>query len=204
MTAGLAALVLAATFASFSGLPPPPTRKTPFVPGELIVKFRSGTEGARLATSRAASHDVGGTLSPVTDRLSRDIGVPLTARRALSGGEVLLAIGMPSLTHRLLSAARRDLTLEDASLEKPVGPAAARPFPAVRARLRHPGVDTQALASRLSGRLHFPVEVGTGKGKDVLLSVDGEALTLHVRESLEEHPDVEHVQLNYVLGRLGG
>jgi hypothetical protein len=203
MTTGRTALVLAVTLVPFSSVPPPAARKVPFVPGELIVKFRSGSEGARLAASPAAARDVGATLSPVTDRLSREIGLPLTARRALSGGEVLLAIEPSSLTHRLLSAARRDRTLEDATLEKPADPGAARGFPTVHARLRHAGVDTGALATRISERLDLPVSIRAGTGKEVLVSLDGDALTLQVLERLEGRSDVEYVQPNYVVGKLG-
>jgi hypothetical protein len=196
----IAATILLAVAATPSEpAPPPPARKAHIVAGELIVRFRPGTQGARLASTPAAATDAEATLSPVTERLSREIGLPLTARRALSGGEVVLAVGGSSLTNRLLSAARRDRTLEDPSLEA-AEPGAAGALPTVRARLRQAGIDTGSLASRLSERLGLPVSVRAGKGREVLLSVDGDALTLQALERLEERPEIESVRLHDAVG----
>jgi hypothetical protein len=198
-----ATILLAAAVSPLRALPPPAAGKAPFVSGELVVRFRSGTQAARLATSPAAATDLEGTLSPVTQRLSRAIGLPLTARRALSGGEVILEIGGSSLVHRLLSAARRDRTLEDPSLEA-AGPGAVGAFPTVRARLRQAAVDTASLASRLSERLDLPVSVRAGERREVLLSVDGDALTLQASERLGECPEVESARPNDVVGEPRG
>jgi hypothetical protein len=197
-----AAIVLAATVAPAS---PPGAPRARFASGELVVRFRTGTEGARLATRPAVTHDPRGTLSPVTDRLSREIGCPLSARRALPGGEVLLTVGGPALAHRLLSAARRDRTLEDAALEeREVEAGAPERFPSVRAKLRHVAVDTSALASRLSERLDLPVRVRSGKGREVRVSVDADALMLRVLERLRENPEIESVEPTPVVDGPGG
>ena len=182
---------------------PPATRKARFVPGELIVKFRSGSEAARLATGPHAATDARATLGPYTDRLSHEIGLPVEAKRALSGGEVLLSIGLPSLTKRLLGEARKENGLQDATLEEGASKTAGQSLPAVRVRRSEKDLDAKALTKRLTERLGFSVESRAADGEGLLLFVDGEALTLSTLEALKGRPDVEYAQPNYVLGKLG-
>lgn len=203
MTATLLTLLAQLACLSAPAQQPPTASKARFVPGELIVKFRSGSEGARLVTGPGAATDARAALAPYTDRLSREIGLPLEAKRAMSGGEVLLSIGLPSLTKRLLGEARKEKGLKEATLEEGAAKAAGQPLPAVRARLSETDQDPKALTQRLTERLGFPVQSRTADGEGLLLFVDGEALTLRALEALKVRPDVEHAQPNYVLGKLG-
>jgi hypothetical protein len=199
----LATLVLPLACVAPSGQQSPPTPKARFVAGELIVKFAAASEAARLAASPAAARDARGALASVTDRLSRDVGVPLEARRVLSGGEVLIAVGLPSLARQLLAEVRKDAALRNATLEEPVEKGKTRARPAVRARVAQPSTDAGALTRRLSGSLGFPVTSRAADGDEILLFVDGEAVTLRTLDRLKGRPEVEYAQPNYLLGKLG-
>lgn len=181
---------------------PPSERKARFVPGELIVKFKAGSEGARLVAGPTTATDARGSLGPYTERLSREIGLPVEAKRALSGGEILLSLGLPSLTNRLLTEVKKEGALKEATLEEGGARTGGLTFPAVRARQIATGTDAKALTKRLTERLGFLVESRAADGEQILLFVDSEALTLRALEALKARPDVEYAQLNYVLGRL--
>jgi Fervidolysin N-terminal prodomain len=181
---------------------PPSGRKARFVPGELIVKFKAGSEAARLAADPGAVTHARTTLGPYTDRLSREIGLPVEAKRTLSGGEVLLSIGLPSLTNRLLGEACREDGLKDVRVQEGSAKTAGQTPAAVRAHISGTGLDTQALTKRLTERLGFQVQSRSVDGV-LLLFVDSEAVTLRALEAVKGRPDVEYAQLNYVLGKLG-
>jgi len=78
------------------------------VPGEVIVKFASGSEGHRMVveTGRQAEPNLT-EFDPVMARLERDAGVPLTAKQLLSGQRLLLAID----TNRIVEKPLLDLDL---------------------------------------------------------------------------------------------
>jgi hypothetical protein len=182
---------------------PPASKRARFVPGEIVVKFRSGSEGARLVTGPGAATDLRATLSPYTDRLSREIGLPVEAQRALSGGEVLLAIGLPALTNRLLAEAMKERSLEGARVQEGALKTGGRNLSAVRVHLTKTGTDDKAaVTKRLAERLGFKVE-SRADNEGLLLFVDSEAVTLRALGVLMGRPEVEYAQLNYILGKVG-
>jgi hypothetical protein len=182
---------------------PPPARSPRVVPGELIVKFVATSEAARVVARSTAAADVGEAFASVTDRLSREVGLPLEARRVLSGGEVLLALSLPALTERLLAEVRKDEALRSAALDERAEAGPHHPSPAVRARLSRPGADVPALRARLSGRLGFALASRAAGEDEVLLFADVDAVTQRALDVLKARPDVEYAQPNYLLGKLG-
>jgi hypothetical protein len=188
--------------------PAPPVGPTPkaspragFVPGEAIVKFKPASEAGRESRSPQDA-DPKAAFEALAARLSRETGWPLEVRRAMSGGELLVAIRFETLAQRLLEQAREEARLKDVAIE--VAPPGEGPsLPTLRGRLATKEADPAALARQLGARVGFPVTARSESQGEIRLSVDVAAATARLVETLKQRPDVEYAQPNYILKKLG-
>lgn len=190
-----------------------------FVAGEVIVKFRSGTPGAR-ATSRASAG--GGAaeaaLGPQIQGLSDAVGVPLRLERLASGGDLLLGVDGGRVQQKLLEALRGadgvaevEPTRETGTGEPPCGvrvrfaPSGPEAREVARASARPRGEEPLGpleVTRRLQSRVGFPLANRLGDSGELVVEPDLAALTRDVVHRLSQRPDVQYAQPNYVVSRL--
>jgi hypothetical protein len=174
-------------------------QKVPFVPGEVIVKFKASTEAGSIATAPPGG-DPEPAFKSLATRLSSETGWPVEVRQALSGGDLLVAVRFDTMAERLLEQARRETSLADPSLECAEGE--VRATPRVRARVTAKTPDAAALATRFSSALGFPVVARAESDGAIALTVDAEAATRSLVETLKRRSDVEYAQPNHVLKKI--
>lgn len=191
-----------------------PQRSPQFVPGEVLVKFVSGSEGSR-AVGQASPPDLG-VLQPVLNALQAKTGIPLSVKQVTGGKWVLLSVDGGRLTHRMLSQLRRreGVALVEVSPERPdaqVGfsipqrlvvtfaPGSSE-SDAVAQRLAGVGDDRFAQLIRdLERELDLPLRGEVTADAKVLVQIDLKALTPIVVERLKSLCDIDSVQPNYIV-----
>jgi hypothetical protein len=196
-------LVLLLSAAPVASLCSAPRSPDTIVTGDLIVKFRDGTEAG---TSLAAV--VGGTrtmdsAAPLATRLSGELGVPLKLVQVTSGREALLAIDRDALLRALAQRALREPGVKRAV---PV-PAPATVLPSEQASVRielKPQASARSLAGKLGIDSLAQPRLHTDASGATLLSYDMAGLTLALLERLKQQADVEYAQANRILRPVDG
>jgi hypothetical protein len=179
--------------------------RPPSVPGELIVKFRDSSPGGEAMAGASSPADE--AVERYLAAASREIGIPLAAESLTSGGELLLEIDQGELIARLLAKLGTDERVAAAE-EIPVARETLEVPPRrVRVRFasgRMKSAEIETFARELGRELGFGLVSRKAGRSETVLSVDLAALTEELLSRLEEHPDVEYVQRNAVLGTFGG
>lgn len=166
-----------------------------FVPGEVIVAFKTDTEPGGIAAALAKGEAAQGRLDAFVATLSGRLGIPLKTKRVGSGGDVLLEVDLRELSSRLMSRLRS---------EARVAEAAPTDAGDVRVRLVDGGRKAgEEITRRLEKDLGFALTSRTAPKRELLLAVDVRALTLNLVERLRPFPEVEYAQPNYIVRRLG-
>jgi hypothetical protein len=189
-----------------------------FVPGDVIVKFREGSEHA-APVARAMRAGVAEARA-VAVRLAADLGVPLEAAQVTSGRELVLRVDRAELARALARSVARDPAVLRAT---PVAaPRTVLPPPevAIAVELRRGSEaerqvtaaadaggrmtsEVAALAERLgAGVRPAPACRIAGRG-GLVLTVDVAALTGDLVERLGRRPDVEYAQPSQIVRRSG-
>ena len=192
-----------------------------FVPGELIVKFKSTSRAGEAVARATGAEPVPDEVTALARRLSASLGVPLGAVRITSGRELLLKVDRERLTEAFVQRVGRDpsvrgvapagagkTTLPSGQLEfvvdlVPGSEARRRLQQAIRAGGESaPGI--RELGTRLAaGAYPIPTARIDDRGR-LVLALDIAALTHELVERLNRRPDVEYAQLNRILRPLGG
>ncbi len=186
----------------------------PFIPGDVIVKFRSGTPGAETA-ARAAASGADAVLASTVRSLSHDLGVPLLFKRLGGGGDLLLAVDRAGLEDRLLASlrevrnvARVEPAREGADPEAPrrglrvrFAQGSAEAEEVARAAARAGGAEPIGpleATHRLESHAGCPLVGRIDSSGELVVEPDLAALSRQLVEGLTSRPDVEYAQLNYV------
>jgi exosortase/archaeosortase family protein len=189
------------------GAAPSQAQAASIVSGDLIVKFRDATEpGRQLAEVLAGKRTVAGA-TPLAQRLSRELGLPLVLAQVTSGREALLAVDREALGRQLLARAGREASVQRAVMTVPP-PSAGTPggLPAAELVLRlqtRPGTSA-AVREALPGRLALaglvrPLPQPDGEEAHLRLRYDLDALTLALIAKVQQRADVEYAQANRLL-----
>ncbi len=186
---GCAAVALAAVLQPEARTTPEP----PFVPGEVIVSFRRGSEAEGLV-AQAVAGDPAGTrkLEAYLESACAKAGIPARMKRLASGRDVLLALDFGGLTTRLVSALGADRGVARAALVSGEG----KDPPEVRVELRE---EAPGLVDRVARDLGLPLRSRFTAERELLVAVDAEASTRALVDRLRRRDDVAYAQPNYVL-----
>jgi hypothetical protein len=197
-----------------------PPERSQFAPGEILVRFASGTT-EQAAVSSASTTDPPNldALQDVATRLGERVGVPLRAARLSAGGWVVLAVNSEALGSRLerLAASRANVVEAEAQYgEAGRQMGAVRPL-TVRIRFDAGTPEAAAVGAKLRGaeepqfarlsralqeELGVPLSVEATAPQTLSLHVDVRTLTTRLVEQLIELPEVEEAQPNYVMMRM--
>jgi len=207
---GLLILVLSALLL---GNAPPPR----FVPGEVLVKFVSGTDGSAAVTraSRTSPPDLG-VLAPVIQRLQAATAVPLKAKQVTGGQWILVSVDGERLSDELVTRLRGRANVAEVRLtpDPSDGTRNASKPKGIVVRFLAGSFEAEAIAQKRSGADDAPfsalvraLEKDTGlslKGEatadtTLLLHVDLGTLTLKLSDQLKALADIESAQPNYIL-----
>ncbi|MCU0733957.1 MAG: hypothetical protein MUF20_00340 [Methylotetracoccus sp.] len=186
-----------------------------FAPGEVMVKFRAGTEASR-AVSRSARGDPPSLegLMPTSRLLTEKTGIPLRAKQLLSGDWVLFVIDLDMLTTQASAQLKKQDNVTDVGLEAGETGGVSQPAtkdldvtfrpgsPAAALIEETATADSEkrlaALVEDLGKRLALPFS-GKVEAKHLRLRVDLQKLTAQLAERLGGFGDmVESAQLNYI------
>lgn len=206
-------LLILALSALLLGNAPPPR----FVPGEVLVKFVSGTEGSAAVTraSRTSPPDLG-VLAPVIQRFQTATGVPLKAKQVTGGQWILVSVDGERLSDELVTRLRGRANVAEVRLtpDPADGTRDASKPRGIVVRFSAGSAEAEAIARKRSGADDAPFSaLVRALEKDVGLSLKGEAtadttlllhvdlgtLTLKLSDQLKALADIESAQPNYIL-----
>jgi hypothetical protein len=207
---GLLILLLSALLV---GNAPPPR----FVPGEVLVKFVSGTDGSAAVAraSRTSPPDLG-VLAPVIQRLQAATGVPFKAKQVTGGQWILVSVDGERLTDELVTRLRGRANVAEVRLTPDPSDGtrdASRPRGIV-VRFSAGGAEAEAIAQKRSGGddapfsalvralekdVRLPLRGDATADTTLLLHVDLRTLTLNLSDQLKAVADIEAAQPNYIL-----
>ncbi|MCI0483290.1 MAG: hypothetical protein L0Y78_01775 [candidate division NC10 bacterium] len=209
----LTGLLILALSALLLGNAPPPR----FVPGEVLVKFVSGTEGSATVTraSRTSPPDLG-VLAPVIQRFQSATGVPLKAKQVTGGQWILVSVDEQKLSDELVTRLRGRANAVEVRLtpDPSDGAREASRSKGIVVRFSAGSAEAEAIAQKRSGAGDAPFsalvralenDVGLPlKGEatadtTLLLHVDFRTLTLKLSDQLKALADIESAQPNYIL-----
>jgi hypothetical protein len=193
--------------------------KPSFVAGDLIVKFTAASEPGTLVTralqgGQAADRQ----LAALAVRLSRELGVAISAVRVTSGNELVLSINRDQLAQSLRQVVTRDPAVRAATRidsPKTVLPAAeialaldlrrdSEAGNLVRRTGKQTSNEIEALVKKLSvGADPQPSGHVSNRGQ-LVLTIDIAALTLDLIERLKRRPDVEYAQPSHIVKPYSG
>jgi hypothetical protein len=188
----------------------------PFVPGEAIVRFKPGSEAAKLmASTPPGSGQPGDALTSYISALSGEIGTPIRVKQLLSGGSLVLEIDTSALSARIRDRLRAQPNVKQA-LAAPADP--ARP-PASRIGFqveflekspeaaavgkaasagRESDPELQGIAASFTRQTGVSFIPAVSPARQLLLSVDLEAVTLDLVARLRKLAHVEYAQPNFL------
>ncbi len=185
----------------------------PFAPGEVLIKFRSGTD-ASSAVSRSGQKVPPSLeeLAPTSRLLSEKTGIPLRAKQLLSGDWVVFAVDVDALGAQASAQLKKQDDVTDVDLKAAQGEGINQPNTPDLEVVFRPGssaakvIEAAATNERLSAlvedlgrRLGLPFS-GTVQAKRLRLQIDLQKLTALLAERLGSFSDiVESAQLNYIM-----
>ena len=189
-----------------------------FVPGQALVKFRSASlgEAGVVEAGRTGPPDLQ-VLDPIIRDLESSLLLPLQAAQISSGNWLLLSLDQERLRERAIEQLRGRPGIADVqplSLEADeLGPfaVAVKFAPETQAYKTLAGANAEEraaaiaeLLSELQLLLDLPLKGERGSGDVLELRVDLNVLTRTLVNRLAQTPQIEAVNLNYILGAIGG
>jgi hypothetical protein len=194
------------------------TQEPRFVPGQALVKFRSASlgEAGVVEAGRTSPPDLQ-MLDPIIRDLESSLLLPLHAAQISSGNWLLLSLDQERLRERAVQQLRGRPGIADVqslSLEADeLGPFAvavkfapdsqeSRTLAGAKAEERAAAI--AELLSEMQQLLDLPLKGGRWNGDVLELSVDLNVLTHTLVNRLAQTPQIEAVNLNYILGAIGG
>lgn len=188
-----------------------------FVPGEVVVKFRSDSKPAGLVNPKEETSEPTEALVSYLHSLSSELGIPIEPRRLGSGGSLLLSINQAELLARWSKRVRALETVKDVRLLLTEGPPAqpslqvefakGSPEEKVLSQLAASGKETgpelQSINARLSHELGVPLMTTVSPFGRLQIRPDNRALTLDLVERLKKRNEIEYAQPNFTRGRMG-
>lgn len=207
---GVAVLALMTALASS---PEPPGD---FVPGEMMVRFVSGSEADKIVTQVGEQAPLRlEDLDPVAMQLEASTGIPLTVTQLTSGKWIVLKVDVERLNARILERLRSHQSVAQAqptdeqrqfigysppekiAVKFEPGSAEAK---TVSERLRNRGETSFTnLVSTLEQRVESPLRCEATQQEELLVQIDLTSLTLRLQDRLKSLPSVEVAQLNHVM-----
>ena len=196
--------------------PPAP----PFVPGEVIVKFAPKSQGAELVSAASRGSDQPRAhLTSYVDCLGREVGIPIAVKQLGSGGMLIVAIQSADLAARLLDRLRANQNVQEAralpgktpsplvgqalvEVEFAEGSPEAEAVAKIASSGRETGPELSPITARLERESGVPSTVRVTRSRQLLLSVDLNALTLDLAARLRKRGEVEYAQPNYIRRRM--
>ncbi len=191
--------------------------KPSFVAGDLIVKFTTVSEPGTLVTralqgGQAADRQ----LAALAARLSRELGVAISAVRVTSGNELVLSVNRDRLTQSLKQVVTRDPAVRAVTRIDP--PKTVLPASEIALALdlrgdseagslvrrttqagKQASNEIETLVKKLSvGARPQPSGHVSNRGQ-LVLTIDITALTLDLIERLKRRPDVEYAQPSHIV-----
>lgn len=193
-----------------------PAPQENFVPGEIMVRFISGSEADKMVTSVGQESPLRlGELAPVAEQMEGKTGVPLTVAQLTSGRWVVLKVDVERVNRRLVERLRGHRNVARAELTEgekgfigysPPKKVAVKFEPGsaeaktVSEKLKNQGDSNfTTLVSQLEATTESPLICEATQKEELLAQVDLRAVTLTLQERLNALPSVEATQLNYVM-----
>ena len=194
------------------------TTSPPFVPGEVLLHFISGSAGndAVEKALQVTPPDLQ-ALASIAGELQAATRIPLKATRVASGNWVVLAVEPGALANRAASdlRARKNIESVEVVTLEPL-PQGLMPKPkGLQIRFTSRSPESEIISKKMSGAedprfarligelseaLGLPLKGYVGDGDRLVLEIDLGALTPILVERLKALPDVEFVQPNYKVG----
>ena len=185
----------------------------PMVPGEVIVKFTTKSQGAELVARAAAKGALpDAELNKHVQSLAKKVEIPLAVKQLGSGGNVILTVEQTDLLVTLAQKLKARPNVEQAN----VTPLGGETVQAIEVRFVPGSLEANALAQiRISGydlrSIIVPLERDyslklngqISNAGFLLLKLDLNALTIDLSRRLAEQPDVEYAQPNFVRRIIG-
>ncbi len=212
VTVALAAALAVAACASHAD---PPSQEEPrYVPGELIVGFRAGSDASQaVSTAMAGGLVADPAMDDYLKALSERVGLPCAVRQITSGGEILLALDEEALASTIAEAAAAMGAVQSAearpAAESRFGPSheVAVQFDAASAEGKsmataaagaEPPSSVGRWISQLGEELGLKLRGSVGEG-GLVLTVDLGWATQELMKRLREQPEVAFVEPNQLL-----
>jgi hypothetical protein len=182
-----------------------------FVPGEVIVAFRKGSDPEALVAAAAKGDEAARPrLDAFVAGLSEKIGLPLRVRRVASGGDVILEVELGPLRSRLRAQLQKDRrapeTSDEGALVRAQFAEGGRDADAIEKARADKGENAPAppsIIDDIAREVGFPLTGRLAGRRALLLAVDLAALTTRAVERLRRQPDVAYAQPNYTVRTLG-
>ncbi len=195
----------------------PSTPQSSFVPGEVLIKFVPDSDGSQAVVKASQSVPLQlEELTVVTDRLGEETDVPVKATQVSSGDWVLLKIDTDKLNDRILERLRKREYIQDAQIsqeeqkkyigftppkrivvEFSSGSSESQSFAQeVEQGAKVPSAD---LLTKLATDCSTPLKGEVNPKEGLLVEADLKAITPTLADRLKALPEVEAVQLNYVM-----
>lgn len=187
-----------------------------FLPGEIMVRFVSGSEPHKLVSRVAQQSTLRlEELDPVVKQLESRTDIPLAVTQLTGGGWVVLKVDVGRLNQRLVDRLRRHRNVATAELAEE-GPSfigftlpkkvtvqfepGSDEAKTVSEKLKNQGENEFTnLVSQLEKTTESPLICEATRKEELLAQIDLKALTLALQERLNALHFVDTVQLNYVM-----
>ena len=180
--------LLAASLAAAAAAPAVAAEPAATAGSEVIVQLRSATAAGQLAPD---------ALVAAIDRLSQQVGLPLTVVRLGSGGEIVLAADRKVLAERMARAAGTVPGVRASPSAEPAPRSTLTP-PIQVAVEPAPGTDMAALSEAVAREIRAPVSASVRSGR-VVVTLDPAELGPLLAQRLKALPEVEYAQPNYMV-----
>ena len=193
-----------------------PESEANFVPGEVMVKFVSGSDAEKAVREMSRKSPLRlDEFVPVVRHLEASARIPLTVSQVTSGNWLVLKIDSETLSRGLADRLREYQNVAEAELlgedRKPVGymppkkiavkfaPGSQEAKTISEKLTNRDEGDFGTLMSKLQQRAESPLKAEVTAQNGLLLQVDLTSLTLTLQDRLRSLPSVESTQLNYVM-----
>ena len=187
-----------------------------FVPGEVMVRFVSGSDADKIVTEVGDRSPLRlEELDPLAKELETRSGIPLSVTQLTGGKWIVLTVDVDRLNARTLERLRNHRGVAQATLtheEKQfIGYAPPKKISVkfepgsveaetVSDRLRNQGeTKFTNLVSTLEQKVESPLRCEATRPEELLVQIDLRSLTLRLQERLTSLPTVELAHLNHVM-----
>ena len=193
-----------------------PESEANFVPGEVMVKFVSGSDAEKAVREMSQKFPLRlDDFVQVVRHLEASVRIPLTVSQVTSGNWLVLKIDSETMSRELAERLRGYQNVAEVELlgedKKPVGymppkkialkfvPGSQEANTISEKLANRDEADFGTLMSKLQQRAESPLKAEVMAQNGLLLQVDLASLTLTLQDRLRSLPSVESTQLNYVM-----